>query len=59
MRALIGIVLLAAVIYAVYQILMSSASTAHKVLWSALVILAPLVGLIVWAIMGPGSPVKR
>ena len=58
MRALIGIVLLAAVVYAVYQIVMSPAPTAHKVLWSALVILAPVVGLIIWAIMGPGSPVK-
>ena len=58
MRGLVAIILLAAVVYAVYRIVLSPAPTAHKVLWSALVILAPVVGLIIWAIMGPGSPVK-
>lgn len=58
MRALIGLLLLGAVVYALYQTITSNAPTSHKVLWSALVILAPVVGLIIWAIMGPGSPVK-
>lgn len=59
MRFLIGLALLVATIYAVYNIVTSSAPTAHKVLWSALVILAPLVGIILWALMGPGSPLKQ
>ncbi|WP_369798881.1 PLDc N-terminal domain-containing protein [Alcanivorax sp. HI0033] len=41
------------------MIIQSSAETLHKVLWVLLVLILPLVGLIIWALMGPGSPLKR
>lgn len=56
---LLGLVLLAAVIYAIVMIVQSSAETMAKVLWVVLILIVPLIGLIIWAIMGPGSPLKR
>ena len=44
--------------YAGVQILNSSADTANKVLWILVVALLPLVGLIIWFFMGPGTPRK-
>lgn len=48
-----GIILLALVIYAIYNILTSAASGGAKVLWIILVLLLPLIGFIVWLIAGP------
>ncbi len=45
-------------IYAAIQIFGSSASTERKILWIVVVALLPLIGLIVWFFMGPGSPKK-
>ena len=45
-------------VYAGVQILNSSADTANKVLWIVVVALLPLVGLIIWFFMGPGTPRK-
>lgn len=56
---LLGLVLLAAAIYAIVMIVQSSAETMAKVLWVVLILIVPLIGLIIWAIMGPGSPLKR
>ena len=50
---------LAVAIYAIVMILQSSAETGAKVLWVLLVLIVPLIGLIIWALMGPGSPLKR
>ena len=55
----LGLVLLAAAIYAIVMIVQSSAETMAKVLWVVLILIVPLIGLIIWAIMGPGSPLKR
>lgn len=52
------IVHLALLIYAAIQILGSSADTAKKILWIVIVALLPLVGLIVWFFIGPGTPKK-
>ena len=49
---------LAAVIYAVIKIVDCRADTGKKVLWIVIVALFPLVGLIVWFFIGPGSPKK-
>ena len=49
---------LAIVVYALVQIFGSSADTANKVLWVVIVGLFPLVGLIVWFFIGPGTPKK-
>lgn len=53
MEGLIGLVILALDIYAIIQILGSGASTAAKIAWSLVVLLLPVVGLIIWAIVGP------
>ncbi|KAF0809959.1 hypothetical protein A167_01260 [Alcanivorax sp. S71-1-4] len=59
MRNILGLVILALVIYAIVMIVQSGAPTAHKVLWSLLVLILPVIGLIIWGLMGPGSPLKR
>ena len=53
-----GIIHLALVVYAALQIFNSSADTVKKVLWVVIVAVFPLVGLIVWFFIGPGTPKK-
>lgn len=55
METLIGIIILAADIWAIINIVQSGATTGKKVLWSLLVIFFPVVGLIIWFILGPKS----
>jgi len=55
---ILGLVHLALWVYAVIQIFNSSASTGTKVLWIVIVAVLPLLGIIVWYFMGPGSPKK-
>ena len=45
-------------IYAALKIFDSSAETVSKIIWVAIVALFPLVGLIVWFLIGPGTPKK-
>lgn len=52
---LLGIVILVADIYAILKIAESSASSGKKALWIALVLLLPVLGLIIWYLLGPGS----
>jgi hypothetical protein len=53
-----GIIHLVLVVYAAVRILDSSADTLKKVIWIAVVAAFPLVGLIVWFLIGPGTPKK-
>ena len=53
---LLGFIILVADIYAVLQIAQSSASNGKKAIWIAIVIVLPVLGLIVWYLMGPGRP---
>jgi hypothetical protein len=53
-----GIIHLALVIYAAIQIFNSSADTGKKAIWVLIVAVFPLVGLIIWFFMGPGTPKK-
>jgi hypothetical protein len=46
------------VIYAALQIFGSSADTMKKAIWIAVVAVFPLVGLIAWFFIGPGTPKK-
>ncbi|MCZ4280342.1 PLDc N-terminal domain-containing protein [Kiloniella laminariae] len=48
-----GLLVLIADIWAIVKIFQSTASTGVKVLWIALVLLLPLLGLIIWYFMGP------
>lgn len=54
----LGIIHLALVVYAALQIFNSSAEIAKKILWIVIVAVFPLVGLIVWFFIGPGTPKK-
>jgi hypothetical protein len=51
---LIGIIILVADIYAILKIAQSSASTGNKALWIALVLVLPVLGVILWYLLGPG-----
>lgn len=52
---LIGLLVLAADIYAIIQILGSGASTAAKIIWVLVILLLPVLGFIAWLIAGPRS----
>ena len=45
-------------VYAAIQIINSNADTVGKIIWVVIVALFPLVGLIVWFFIGPGTPKK-
>ena len=53
-----GLLHLAVVIYAAIQIWNSSADQTRKLVWIVVVAVFPLVGLIIWFLMGPGTPKK-
>ena len=53
-----GIIHLALVIYAALPIFNSPADTVKKIIWIVIVAIFPLVGLIVWFFIGPGTPKK-
>ncbi len=50
---LFGLLLLVADIWAIVKTVQSGASTGAKVLWIALILLLPLLGLILWLVAGP------
>jgi len=54
-QSLLGLLILIADIWAIVSIFQSSASTGKKVLWIALVLLLPVLGLILWFFLGPRS----
>ena len=54
-RGFFGVLVLIADVYAILQIAQSSASAGKKTLWIVLVILLPLVGFILWYLIGPKS----
>ncbi|SEL10067.1 PLDc N-terminal domain-containing protein [Ectothiorhodospira marina] len=50
---LLGLVLLIAVIWAIVSTVQSRAGTGTKVLWIVLIVLLPLLGFILWLLLGP------
>lgn len=50
---ILGLLLLAADVWAILNIFQSSASTGSKALWIVLVLVLPLLGLIIWFFAGP------
>jgi hypothetical protein len=50
---LLGLLILIADVWAIVNIIQSTASTGRKVLWIVLVIVFPIVGLIIWFLLGP------
>jgi uncharacterized membrane protein len=56
--SLISLVIFALDIWAIINVVKSQAETLKKVLWVALIALLPVVGLIIWALLGPRGNVK-
>lgn len=50
----LGFIILIADIWAVLKIFQSSASNGSKALWIAIVLVLPVLGLIIWFLIGPG-----
>ncbi|TMM51165.1 PLD nuclease N-terminal domain-containing protein [Sulfitobacter sabulilitoris] len=50
---IIGLIILIADIYAIYQVFTSGASTGAKVVWTVVILVLPVLGLIAWLIAGP------
>ncbi len=53
---LLGLIILVADVYAILKIAQSSESDGKKALWIAVVLVLPILGLVVWYLMGPGRP---
>jgi len=53
LEGIIGLLHIIVVIWAVLSIIKSSATTGVKILWSLLVLILPIVGLIIWFLAGP------
>ncbi len=52
-KGILGLLILFADIYAILQIVQSSASTGKKAVWIVVVVLLPVAGLILWYLLGP------
>jgi hypothetical protein len=52
-NSLFGLLVLAGDIWAIINIFQSSASNERKLLWTLVVVLLPLLGLILWYFLGP------
>jgi hypothetical protein len=50
---IIGLIILAADIWAIINVLQSGASTGKKAIWVIAIIILPVIGLIAWLIFGP------
>ena len=50
---ILGLLILAGDIWAIINIFQSSASNEKKLLWILVVVLLPLLGLILWFLLGP------
>jgi hypothetical protein len=57
-NGLVGLIILALDIWAILNVVKSSAEIGIKVLWILLIILLPVLGLIIWAVAGPRGNVR-
>ena len=57
-NGLVGLIILALDIWALINVLKSSAETGMKIVWVLLIIFLPVLGLIIWAIAGPRGNVR-
>lgn len=55
-----GLIILILDIWAIVRTLQSGASTGSMVLWVVVILLLPVIGLLIWLLLGPhGRPVMR
>lgn len=50
---LVGLIVLVLDIFAIVKIFQSSATAVARLLWTLLILFLPVVGLIIWFLMGP------
>lgn len=53
LRGIVGLLILIADVWAIVNIAQSGASTGKKVLWIVLVLVLPVLGLVLWFLLGP------
>ena len=54
-NGILGLIILLADIFAIIKIAKCSESTIIKVVWIAIVLILPIIGLIAWFLAGPGN----
>ncbi len=52
---IIGLIILIADIWAIINVFGSGASTGSKIIWTILILVLPVIGLIIWFFAGPRS----
>jgi hypothetical protein len=52
-NGLLGLLILAGDVWAIINIFQSSASNEKKLIWTLVVVVLPLLGLILWFFLGP------
>lgn len=57
-HGILGILILVLDIWAIIHIVTSDRSVGHKVLWTLLVLVLPVLGFLIWLFLGPRA-VKR
>lgn len=57
-QGIFGLLVLVANVWAIINIVQSSVGTGAKVLWSVLVLVLPVLGLIIWFFAGPRGGAK-
>lgn len=55
MKSIIALLHIVLAVWAIINILSSSASNGAKILWTLFVLFFPVIGLIVWFFIGPKS----
>lgn len=50
---LFGLAVLAAMIWALINVFQSGATTGAKVIWTLLILVLPVIGVLLWLIAGP------
>jgi len=55
MTSIIGLLVFIADVYGIVMTLQSRAKTGEKILWVLLILILPVIGLILWYLMGPGK----
>ncbi len=55
MSAIIGLLIFIGDIYGIVMTIQSKAKTDSKIIWVLLIFFLPVLGLILWFLMGPGK----
>jgi hypothetical protein len=54
---LLGLLILIADVWAIVNVIGSASSTGSKVIWTVLILVLPVLGLIIWLFAGPRKAV--